>query len=442
MPDTLLPLLRRAGLAGLLAAILAVPFLGLTTETRDLDNGLSIATHWPRVGWAALAVFAGRLLLDLAGAPLALLAAAGARVRNQVGDRLGAALPTAGIARATPPLLLAAAVALPFLPVTDRYVLDTAITVLIYILLGLGLNVTVGLAGLLDLGYVAFYAIGAYTCALATTELHLGFWAGLALGGLAASLFAIVLSLPILRLRGDYLAIVTLGFGQITQIVILNWQSLTGGPNGIAGIPRPTLFGLSFERRAADGEHTFSQITGIAYSSEHRLIFLYLVILGLALGTALVVARLRRLPIGRAWEALRENEIACRSLGINPVSAKVTAYAAGAAIGGLAGGFFATRQGFISPESFGYSESLLVLIIVVLGGMGRQAGIVIAALFIVITPELARELADYRLLAFGLIMILVMIWRPQGLLSGRTPTVLLPPLPSALGPADGEGAPR
>ncbi|MDG3442014.1 high-affinity branched-chain amino acid ABC transporter permease LivM [Nitrospirillum amazonense] len=407
--------LRDAGIAGLVAMALAVPFLGLRTV--NLDQGLVVQANLAYVPLAGAIVFLGRLVLGLLAAPLAKAAAP-----------LAAWRPPAAAQRLRPwggPLLILAAVALPFLPFANRYVIDLGTTALIYILLATGLNITVGLAGLLDLGFAAFYAIGAYTCALTTTQLHWGFWPALVAGGLASSLFAVLLSLPILRLRGDYLAIVTLGFGEITRIVILNWQGLTGGPNGVSGIARPTLFGLTFDRRAPAGGHTFSEVTGIAYAPEHRLIFLYLLILALTVLAAYTVARLRRLPIGRAWEALREDEIACRSLGINPTMVKVSAYATGALMGGLAGCFFAARQGFVSPESFGFMESATILAIVVLGGMGSQAGVIIAALFIVVLPELARGFADYRMLAFGLAMILIMIWKPGGLLSGRLPTIRL-----------------
>ncbi|MFC7333324.1 high-affinity branched-chain amino acid ABC transporter permease LivM [Rhodocista pekingensis] len=416
---TLAARLKDAGLAAGVALLLAIPFIGLTTV--NTDQGLSVATRWPWVGYAVAAVFAGRLLAGYLRDALAGRAKAASSARSVLptGDtarRIGRGLVLAGIGFA---------VVMPFLPFSDRYILDLGTTALIYVLLGMGLNVTVGLAGLLDLGFVAFYAIGAYTFALLAKFAGLGFWLSLPLSGLVAALFAVLLSLPILRLRGDYLAIVTLGFGEITRIVILNWQSLTGGPNGVPGIPRPSLFGISFERRPPEGQVSFHELTGIAFSSEHRMMFLYFIILVLVLAASWAVWRLRRLPIGRAWEALREDEIACRSLGINPTAAKVSAYATGAMLGGLAGCFFSARQGFVSPESFTFIESAIILAIVVLGGMGSQVGVVIAALFIVLLPEFAREFADYRMLLFGAAMILIMVWRPGGLLSGRDPTLRL-----------------
>ncbi len=316
-----------------------------------------------------------------------------------------------------------------------RYLFDLSILVLTYVMLGFGLNIVVGLAGLLDLGYVAFYAVGAYTFALLAAHFGLGFWLCLPLAGLLAALWGIMLGFPVLRLRGDYLAIVTLAFGEIVRIVLLNWTEVTNGPNGISGIPKATFFGLAFSPR---GEHTFSNFFGIAYDPLQGIIFLYYVILGLALVTSLVTIRLRRLPIGRAWEAMREDEIACRSLGINTTVAKLTAFATGALFGGIAGSFFATRQGFISPESFTFIESAIILAIVVLGGMGSQIGVVLAAIVMIGGFELLRNMewlqlvfgqgfdpSQYRMLLFGLAMVAIMLWRPRGIISSREPSILL-----------------
>jgi branched-chain amino acid transport system permease protein len=225
----------------------------------------------------------------------------------------------------------------------------------------------------------------------------------------------------VLRLRGDYLAIVTLAFGEIIRLVIINWQDLTGGPNGVTGIPRPTLFGIPLSA----GDDGLAAMLGIEYSPTHRIVFLFYIILALALLTNWVTIRLRRLPIGRAWEALREDEVACRALGINTTTTKLTAFATGAMFGGFAGAFFATRQGFISPESFTFQESALVLAIVVLGGMGSQLGVVLAALAMIGGFELFRGLDQYRMLVFGMAMVLLMIWRPRGLIGHRAPTVFL-----------------
>ncbi len=302
----------------------------------------------------------------------------------------------------------------------SRGAVDLATLVLIYIMLALGLNVVVGLAGLLDLGYVAFYAVGAYTFALLSQYFGVSFWLALPIGALLAALFGFVLGFPVLRLRGDYLAIVTLGFGEIIRILLNNWTSLTGGPNGIGGIPDPTLFGMEFGRRVKEeGNVSFHETFGIAYSGEHKVIFLYLIALVLAIFTLLVIRRFMRMPVGRAWEALREDEIAARSLGLSRTAVKLSAFTIGAFFAGFAGTVFASKQGFISPESFVFLESAIILAIVVLGGMGSQVGVILAAIAVTILPELAREFSEYRMLIFGAAMVLMMVWRPQGLLPMR-----------------------
>lgn len=317
-------------------------------------------------------------------------------------------------------LVLLFAVSWPFM--ASRGAIDLATLALIYIMLGLGLNVVVGLAGLLDLGYVGFYAVGAYSYALLNTYFGLSFWECLPIAGLMAATFGFLLGFPVLRLRGDYLAIVTLGFGEIIRILLNNMTSLTGGPNGISGIPKPTLAGLEFNRTVKDGGFgTFHDFFGIAYNANHKVIFLYLMALVLVVATLFVINRLLRMPLGRAWEALREDEIACKSLGLNPTIIKLTAFTIGATFAGFAGSFFASRQGFISPESFVFIESAIVLAIVVLGGMGSQIGVVLAAIVITVLPELAREFNEYRMLMFGLLMVFMMIWRPQGLLPMTRP---------------------
>ena len=317
-------------------------------------------------------------------------------------------------------LVLLFAVSWPFM--ASRGAIDLATLTLIYIMLGLGLNVVVGLAGLLDLGYVGFYAVGAYSYALLNTYFGLSFWECLPIAGLLAATFGFLLGFPVLRLRGDYLAIVTLGFGEIIRILLNNMTTLTGGPNGISGIPKPTLGGLEFNRTVKDGGFgTFHDFFGIAYNANHKVIFLYLMALVLVVATLFVINRLLRMPLGRAWEALREDEIACKSLGLNPTIIKLTAFTIGACFAGFAGSFFASRQGFISPESFVFIESAIVLAIVVLGGMGSQIGVVLAAIVMTVLPELAREFNEYRMLMFGLLMVFMMIWRPQGLLPMSRP---------------------
>ncbi|MDR6631531.1 branched-chain amino acid transport system permease protein [Phyllobacterium sp. 1468] len=315
-----------------------------------------------------------------------------------------------------------------------KYVDNFGIQILIYVMLAWGLNIVVGLAGLLDLGYVAFYAVGAYSYALLSTHFGLSFWLLLPMAGIFAALWGIMLGFPVLRLRGDYLAIVTLAFGEIIRLVLINWTVVTKGTFGISGIAKATLFGIPF----TPGPTGFAALLGLPNSGVYYKIFLYYLILLLALLTAWVTIRLRRMPIGRAWEALREDEIACRSLGINTTTTKLTAFATGAMFGGFAGSFFAARQGFVSPESFVFLESAIILAIVVLGGMGSLVGIAIAAAVMIGGTELLRELEFlkrifgpdftpelYRMLLFGLAMIVVMVWKPRGFVGNREPSAFL-----------------
>ena len=315
--------------------------------------------------------------------------------------------------------LIVAALVWPFFG--SRGAVDIATLILIYVLLGLGLNIVVGLAGLLDLGYVGFYAVGAYSYAMLSHYLGWSFWVCLPIAGLMAATFGFLLGFPVLRLRGDYLAIVTLGFGEIIRLFLRNLTDWTGGPNGISNIPKPELFGLTFERRAAEGMQTFHEFFGLEYNSINKVIFLYLVALLLALLALFVINRLLRMPIGRAWEALREDEIACRALGLNPTVIKLSAFTLGACFAGFAGSFFAARQGLVTPESFTFIESAIILAIVVLGGMGSQLGVILVAIVMILLPELMREFSEYRMLMFGALMVLMMIWRPQGLLPMQRP---------------------
>ena len=412
----------REGLAaGVVMLLLGVPLLGFRTVQQP--HGLALETRWWWVAVAVAVVAGGRFLLALwwrrrtigrddVEKDLAAETGPGARAARRLGRFIG-------------PLGVALAIALPFLPGTDRYILDVSILVLTYVMLGWGLNIVVGLAGLLDLGYVAFYAVGAYSYALLSMHFGWSFWICLPMAGLFAASFGLMLGFPVLRLRGDYLAIVTLGFGEMIRIILINWQKLTNGPNGITGIARPSFFGIPFTPNPVQGQPAFHTLFGLDFSPLHRIYFLYYLILALALLTNAFTLRIRKLPVGRAWEALREDEIACRSLGINPTNTKLTAFAIGAMFGGFAGSFFATRQGFISPESFTFIESAIILAIVVLGGMGSQIGVVVAAIVLIGGPELVRELAEFRMLAFGGLMVLIMIWRPRGLLSHREPTIRL-----------------
>jgi branched-chain amino acid transport system permease protein len=401
--------LRDALLSALVALGLFAALIGLRLV--PTDAGMTLRTRPWALAMTVGAVFVGRLAL------------LGWRAWRPAGTaaprRLAEALTHAG--RLVGPVFLLLALTLPLYG--GRYMIDVGILVLTYVMLGWGLNIVVGLAGLLDLGYVAFYAVGAYSYALLATTFHLGFWTALPIAGLLAACWGVMLGFPVLRLRGDYLAIVTLAFGEIIRVVLLNWTHLTGGPNGISDIPRPTLFGLKFS--GSGDPDTFASFFHIEYSVTQRFVFLYYVILGLALLTNWASLRLRRLPLGRAWEALREDEIACRALGINVTTTKLTAFAMGALFGGFAGAFFATRQGFVSPESFTFIESALVLSIVVLGGLGSQLGVALAALVMLGGSELFRGFAEYRMLIFGIALVVMMILRPRGLVAGRTPSVAL-----------------
>jgi branched-chain amino acid transport system permease protein len=309
-------------------------------------------------------------------------------------------------------LWLSIGITLPF--ILSKYWLGVAILSLIYVLLGLGLNIVVGLAGLLDLGFVAFYAVGAYGYALGSEYLGLGFWAALPLCAMMSATFGAILGFPVLRMHGDYLAIVTLGFGEIIRLLLNNWSELTGGPNGVSA-PPPTFFGLEFTRTPKQGGVSFHEVFQLDYSSSYKYIFIYCVLFLTVCIMLRFVSKLQHMPMGRAWEALREDEIACRSLGINHVTTKLSAFSMGAMVGGLGGVFFAAFQGFINPSSFTFIESAIILAIVVLGGLGSTVGVVIAAILLTMLPELLREFAQFRMLFFGLVMVLMMVWRPRGL---------------------------
>jgi len=288
-------------------------------------------------------------------------------------------------------IVLVAAVIFPL--VTDRYAHDVSISVLIYICLGLGLNIVVGLAGLLDLGYIAFYGVGAYTYALMSLHFGMSFWVCLPVAGMTAAIAGSIVGYPTLRMRGDYLAIVTLGFGEIVRLIFNNWMGLTNGPNGILGIPRPDIFGFQLK----------------------QLWMLYYVILVIAVFTILSVYRLNFSRIGRAWEAIREDETAAELMGVNTFMLKLLAYAMGATFAGFAGAFFAARMRFVGPESFTFLESAMVLAMVVLGGMGSIPGVILGVLALVALPEVFREFELYRMLVFGGVMTLMMLIRPAGI---------------------------
>ncbi|SAM59460.1 Branched-chain amino acid transport system permease protein LivM (TC 3.A.1.4.1) [Cardiobacterium hominis] len=401
-----------AALAAALTFFITLPILGV--HLNQSAQGLSLTGQWQHCLYAAAVVFVAQLLL-----PLAIQA----KHRLPRNPRFSPAAYIENHRGVVLALLIVAAFLVPVFG--SRGAVNVATLALIYVMLGLSLNIVVGYAGLLDLGHVAFYAVGAY-CYAILAQYGVGFWTTLPIAALLTGTLGLLLGFPVLRLRGDYLAIVTLGFGEIIRILLNNLDSLTNGPKGINNIPKPGLFNIVFTRKGGAGETPFHELVGIPFSTEQRGIFLYLIILGLCLLTLWVINRLLRMPIGRAWEALREDEIACRSLGVNTTGIKLSAFAIGAAFAGLAGAFYAAFQGSVTPDSFTFWESAIMLAIVVLGGMGSQTGVILAALALTIIPEIAREFSQYRMIIFGAVMVLMMIWRPQGLIPAQRPKMELP----------------
>ncbi|PLX41358.1 MAG: branched-chain amino acid ABC transporter permease [Deltaproteobacteria bacterium] len=299
---------------------------------------------------------------------------------------------------AIPAAALILTLAIIFPNIVSEYRINTMISALIYVVLGLGLNIVVGLAGLLDLGYVAFYAVGAYSYALLNHHFGLSFWACLPLGALLGAFFGILLGIPVLRLRGDYLAIVTLGFGEIIRLILENWNEFSFGPSGIANISNPTFFGQEISRSSG-------------------ILFIYYLMIALVIFTIFVVNRLQNSRLGRSWVALREDEIACQAMGIDRMKTKLAAFALGATWAGMVGVIFAAKTSFINPASFTFLESAIILSIVVLGGMGSILGVILAAFVLILLPEELRAFSEYRMLIFGASMVLMMVFRPQGIIA-------------------------
>jgi branched-chain amino acid transport system permease protein len=426
--------LRESAFSAVIAFGLFLPLVGFNT-VQNIRNELVLETRWTLLLSLVAIIAAARFVHLLLVGPSPGRWAARDRIKTTVAPA------RSRVASAFTVLTLAFVVLYPVLALAlagfqgaAKWIDNFGVQILIYVMLGWGLNIVVGLAGLLDLGYVAFYAVGAYSYALLATSYGLSFWILLPIAGALAAFWGILLGFPVLRLRGDYLAIVTMAFGEIIRLVLINWVALTNGYAGIAGIPRPTFFGIPFNAT----ESGFAARFGLEFSPIYRIIFLYYLILALAFITGAVTVRLRRLPLGRAWEALREDEIACRSLGINTTNTKLTAFAMGGMFAGFAGSFFAARQGFVSPESFTFMESAVIVAIVVLGGMGSLLGVAIAAVLMIGGTEIMRELdflktifgsdfdpTQYRMLLFGFAMVLIMIWRPRGLIATREASILL-----------------
>jgi branched-chain amino acid transport system permease protein len=295
-------------------------------------------------------------------------------------------------------LICLAIILFPFL--FSMYQTGIMTTALLYVMLGMGLNIVVGLGGMLHLGYIAFYAVGAYTYALLNYHFGLSFWMALPLGGFFAFLFGILLGVPVLRLKGDYLAIVTLGFAEIIRIILENWNDFSFGPSGIANIPRPGFFGIKL-------------------SLQQSTVFTYFIIVVLVAFTIFIVARLKNSRLGRAWEAMREDDIACEAMGVDITKTKVTAFAIGALWAGIAGVVFAAKTTFINPASFTVWESIVVLSLVVLGGMGSITGVVVGAMLLILLPEYLRAFSEYRMLLFGIILVVMMIFKPDGIIKAK-----------------------
>ncbi|WP_181702254.1 high-affinity branched-chain amino acid ABC transporter permease LivM [Chthonobacter albigriseus] len=427
---------KDALLSGIIAFALFGPLVGLRTA-QNMNNELVVLNELGKALLITAIVVAGRFLLSAFVFPAIASRGKKSKAILTPEEVAAASARTRNVSRGALLFLLV----YPFLMVlifgvqgSIKWVDNFGIQILIYVMLGWGLNIVIGLAGLLDLGYVAFYAVGAYSYALLAINFDLSFWILLPLSGILAAFWGMILGFPVLRLRGDYLAIVTLAFGEIIRLVLINWKDFSGGSAGISSIPKVTLFGIKFDA-SPEG---FAKMFDLPMSSAYYKIFLYYLILALALLTAYVTLRLRRLPIGRAWEALREDEVACRSLGINTTNTKLTAFAIGAMFAGFAGSFFAARQGFVSPESFVFMESAVIVAIVVLGGMGSMVGVAIAAVVMIGGTELLRELSflkvvfgndfnpdQFRMLIFGLAMVATMIVRPRGFVSARQPTAVL-----------------
>jgi branched-chain amino acid transport system permease protein len=428
--------LREALIAGVISFGLFVLFIGLRTD-QNISNELILVQRWGLLASVVATIMVVRFLyVALAIPAMDRRKAATAKapvveveqswLRKNIGKVMVAFL------LIFPPLMVMSV----GLQGSLKWIDNFGIQILIYVMLAWGLNIVVGLAGLLDLGYVAFYAVGAYAYALLGTHFGWSFWLLLPAAGIMAAFWGIILGFPVLRLRGDYLAIVTLAFGEIIRLVLINWREVTNGAAGISGVPKVSFFGL-FTFNVSDPNY-IAKVFDIPQSGVYYKIFLYYLILGLCLLTAYVTMRLRQMPIGRAWEALREDEIACRSLGINTTTTKLTAFAIGAMFGGFAGAFFAARQGFVSPESFIFIESAIILAIVVLGGMGSLFGIAVAAAVMIGGTEILRELTFlksvfgpdftpelYRMLLFGIAMVVVMLWKPRGFVGSREPTAFL-----------------
>ena len=395
--------LRKSLLAAVWFVFLTFPIMVIRVNTIEK----TVNWHWDRMGYVALAVFFGSFVWRWLLARKELKKDEN-REETRVESLLTVVQTTPAIKFSLLALIAAVAVMAPIkfdlggssVQLFNLYQTNIMISCLVYIVLGLGLNIVVGLAGLLDLGYVAFYAVGAYAYALCNMHWEIGFWSMLPVGAVLGAILGVLLGFPVLRLRGDYLAIVTLGFGEIIRLVLENWGDVTMGPSGISSIDRPAFFGMKM---------------GVIGST----MYMYYIMIGLMVLTIFCVNRLQNSRIGRAWLALREDEIACQAMGIDKVKTKLLAFSLGATWAGMAGVVFAAKTTFINPASFTFWESAIILSIVVIGGMGSIRGVIAGAIILILVPEYLRDFAQFRMLLFGAIMVLVMVFRPQGLISAK-----------------------
>lgn len=385
----------KAAVAALWFMLLTLPVLGLKLNTIER----TVTWRLERIALLGVAIFGLALLWDWC---FSRKARGLAIIKLPAGFGLGPAMAALSqkpkLMAATLAALAAVMIVMPL--VSSFYQTNIMISALLYVMLALGLNIVVGLAGQLVLGYVAFYAVGAYAYGLLHQFFGFGFWMCLPIGGFVAVIFGLALGFPVLRLRGDYLAIVTLGFGEIVRLALQNWTTLTGGPRGVSDIPRPGLFGMQMDINTS---------TTYVY---------YLVLVAVVI-TIVVISRLKNSRVGLALQALREDEIACEAMGIDIMRVKLSAFALGSCWAGFAGVIFAAKTTYINPSSFTFMESAMILSMVVLGGMGSITGVAIAAFILILAPEYLRAFSEYRMLIFGAIMVIMMIFRPQGLISGE-----------------------
>ena len=385
----------KAAVAALWFMLLTLPVLGLKLNTIER----TVTWRLDRIALLGVAIFGLAMLWDWC---FSRKARGQAIIKLPAGFGLGPAMAALSqkpkLMAGSLAVLAAAMIIMPL--VSSFYQTNIMISALLYVMLALGLNIVVGLAGQLVLGYVAFYAVGAYAYGLLHQFFGFGFWMCLPIGGFVAVIFGLALGFPVLRLRGDYLAIVTLGFGEIVRLALQNWTTLTGGPRGVSDIPRPGLFGMQMDINTS---------TTYVY---------YLVLVAVAI-TIVVISRLKNSRVGLALQALREDEIACEAMGIDIMRVKLSAFALGSCWAGFAGVIFAAKTTYINPSSFTFMESAMILSMVVLGGMGSITGVAIAAFILILAPEYLRAFSEYRMLIFGAIMVIMMIFRPQGLISGE-----------------------